>query len=123
MVRFDRLRGICNARDKEFVTALGVRGVTSGARQSPTAARQSARRLRQDEGGQHGSVPIAAPIPSPIFGREVGPTLILASSKSPFNLTPADVYFGRAKTVLLERERTRRQTIANRRLQHQLHAA
>jgi putative transposase len=39
------------------------------------------------------------------------------------NLTPADVYFGRAETILLERERIKRQTIANRRLQHQLHAA
>ncbi len=39
------------------------------------------------------------------------------------NLTPADVYFGRAETLLLERERIKRQTIANRRLQHQLHAA
>ena len=32
------------------------------------------------------------------------------------NLTPADVYFGRAETILLERERIKRQTIANRRL-------
>jgi len=39
------------------------------------------------------------------------------------NLTPADVYSGRAEAVLLERERIKRQTIANRRLQHQLHAA
>ncbi len=39
------------------------------------------------------------------------------------NLTPADVYFGRAEAVLLERERIKRQTIANRRLQHQLRAA
>jgi putative transposase len=39
------------------------------------------------------------------------------------NLTPADVYFGRAETVLLERERIKRQTIANRRLHHQLRAA
>ena len=39
------------------------------------------------------------------------------------NLTPADVYFGRAEAVLLERERIKRQTIANRRLQHHLHAA
>ena len=39
------------------------------------------------------------------------------------NLTPADVYFGRAETVLLERERIKRQTIANRRLQHQLRVA
>lgn len=39
------------------------------------------------------------------------------------NLTPADVYFGRAEAVLLERERIKRQTIANRRLQHQLQAA
>jgi putative transposase len=39
------------------------------------------------------------------------------------NLTPADVYFGRTEHVLLERERIKRQTIANRRLQHQLHGA
>ena len=39
------------------------------------------------------------------------------------NLTPADVYFGRAEAILLERERIKRQTIANRRLQHQLRAA
>jgi putative transposase len=38
------------------------------------------------------------------------------------NLTPADVYFGR-KTVLLQRERIKRQTIAQRRLQHTRQAA
>ena len=38
------------------------------------------------------------------------------------NLTPADVYFGRAEAILLERERIKRQTIASRRLQHQLRA-
>ena len=38
------------------------------------------------------------------------------------NLTPADVYSGQAKTIRLERERIKRQTIANRRLQHQLQA-
>jgi putative transposase len=39
------------------------------------------------------------------------------------NLTPADVYFGRAQTILAERERIKRMTIASRRLQHQLQAA
>jgi putative transposase len=40
------------------------------------------------------------------------------------NLTPADVYFGRAETILVERERIKRATtIANRRLQHQLQSA
>jgi hypothetical protein len=39
------------------------------------------------------------------------------------NLTPADVYFGRAKTILTERQRIKRETIANRRLQHRLQAA
>jgi hypothetical protein len=34
------------------------------------------------------------------------------------NLTPADVYFGRAQTILMERERIKRDTIRNRRLQH-----
>ena len=36
------------------------------------------------------------------------------------NLTPADVYFGRGPTILAARERIKRQTIAERRLQHQL---
>lgn len=39
------------------------------------------------------------------------------------NLTPADVYFGRAESILAERERIKRVTIANRRLQHRLQAA
>ena len=39
------------------------------------------------------------------------------------NLTPADVYFGRGQAILAERERIKRQTIANRRLQHQSQAA
>jgi RNA-directed DNA polymerase len=39
------------------------------------------------------------------------------------NLTPADVYFGRVETILAERQRIKRDTIANRRLQHQLQAA
>ena len=39
------------------------------------------------------------------------------------NLTPADVYFGRAETIVAERERIKRATISNRRLQHQLQTA
>ncbi|CCB66498.1 Helix-turn-helix domain-containing protein, Fis-type [Hyphomicrobium sp. MC1] len=39
------------------------------------------------------------------------------------NLTPADVYFGRGQTILLQRERTKRATIRKRRLQHQMKAA
>ena len=39
------------------------------------------------------------------------------------NLTPADVYFGRGQTVLLERERIKRKTFEKRRLQHQRQAA
>jgi transposase InsO family protein len=39
------------------------------------------------------------------------------------NLTPADVYFGRGQTILLQRERIKRQTIAQRRLQHRPQAA
>src|SRR6186713_2757008 len=39
------------------------------------------------------------------------------------NLTPADVYFGRGPSILVERQRIKRQTIANRRLQHRLQAA
>ena len=34
------------------------------------------------------------------------------------NVTPADVYFGRDKVILLERERIKRQTMNTRRLQH-----
>ena len=39
------------------------------------------------------------------------------------NLTPADLYFGRAEAILDERKRIKHDTIANRRLQHQLQAA
>ncbi len=39
------------------------------------------------------------------------------------NLTPADVYFGRGQTILLERERIKRRTIQHRRLMHQQNAA
>jgi putative transposase len=39
------------------------------------------------------------------------------------NLTPADVYFGRGQTILLERERIKRHTIKQRRLNHQAKAA
>ena len=39
------------------------------------------------------------------------------------NLTPADVYFGRGQTILLERERIKRQTMQTRRLIHHRQAA
>jgi putative transposase len=39
------------------------------------------------------------------------------------NLTPADVYFGRGQTISRDRERIKRQTIAQRRLRHQRKAA
>ena len=39
------------------------------------------------------------------------------------NLTPADVYFGRGQTILLQRERIKRRTIAQSRLQHRRQAA
>ena len=39
------------------------------------------------------------------------------------NLTPADVYFGRGQTILLQRERIKRHTITQRRLHHQRQAA
>ncbi|MGQ3279307.1 MAG: transposase, partial [Shinella sp.] len=39
------------------------------------------------------------------------------------NLTPADVYFGRGQAILLERERIKRDTIRQRRLNHHRKAA
>jgi len=39
------------------------------------------------------------------------------------NLTPADVYFGRRQTILLEREKIKRRTLKLRRLQHAKAAA
>ena len=39
------------------------------------------------------------------------------------NLTPADVYFGRGPAILAEREKIKKLTIQNRRLNHQRHAA
>jgi transposase InsO family protein len=45
------------------------------------------------------------------------------SHESLGNLTPADVYFGRGPAILRERERIKRQTLASRRLQHQVQVA
>ena len=39
------------------------------------------------------------------------------------NVTPADAYFGRADTIIKQRERIKRQTIEHRRLQHRKLAA
>ena len=39
------------------------------------------------------------------------------------NLTPADVYFGRGQTILRTRERIKRKTFEQRRLQHRKAAA
>jgi len=39
------------------------------------------------------------------------------------NVTPADAYFGRAATILKQRERIKRKTIEYRRLQHRKLAA
>ena len=39
------------------------------------------------------------------------------------NVTPPDAYFGRAQTILKQRERIKRQTIEHRRLQHRKLAA
>jgi putative transposase len=39
------------------------------------------------------------------------------------NVTPADVYFGRGQSILLERARIKRNTITQRRLLHQKIAA
>jgi putative transposase len=39
------------------------------------------------------------------------------------NLTPADVYFGRGQTILLEREKIKHQTLKTRRLHHRRQAA
>jgi hypothetical protein len=41
----------------------------------------------------------------------------------PSVLNAADVYLGRAETILAERRRIKLATIANRRLQHRLQAA
>lgn len=43
--------------------------------------------------------------------------------KSLKNLTPADVYFGRGQTILLERERIKQNTFKQRRLQYRNQAA
>ena len=42
---------------------------------------------------------------------------------NPKNLTPADVYFGRGQKILNMREMIKRDTIRQRRFQHQMKAA
>jgi hypothetical protein len=39
------------------------------------------------------------------------------------NVTPADVYFGRDKAILKQRERIKRKTLETRRLHHRKNAA
>jgi transposase InsO family protein len=39
------------------------------------------------------------------------------------NLTPADVYFGRAKQILKQREEIKRKTMLKRRLRHETETA
>ena len=39
------------------------------------------------------------------------------------NLTPADVYFGRGESILRNRQRIKRNTLVERRLHYQRHAA
>jgi len=39
------------------------------------------------------------------------------------NVTPANVYFGRDKAILKQRERIKRKTLETRRLHHRKHAA
>jgi putative transposase len=39
------------------------------------------------------------------------------------NVTPADAYYGRAETILRQREKIKKQTIQQRRLQHEKAAA
>ena len=43
--------------------------------------------------------------------------------KSLNNVTPADVYFGRDKAIIRQREKIKKLIIQNRRLQHQKQAA
>ena len=59
-------------------------------------------------------------LPSDRFDQRIARNLIGADAG---HLTPADVYFGRRQTILIERERIKRQTIANRRLLHRRQAA
>ena len=47
----------------------------------------------------------------------------IGSHESLNNVTPADVYFGRDKSIIRERKKIKTMTIKNRRLQHQKQAA
>ncbi len=54
---------------------------------------------------------------------EVADVAVQVQNWSQNNVTPADVYFSRDKAILRERKRIKKQTIQNRRLQHQKQAA
>jgi len=54
---------------------------------------------------------------------ETSSRLFDSTHESLSNLTPADVYFGRGENISLERERIKRSTINQRRLQYANQAA
>src|SRR5216683_3543132 len=58
-----------------------------------------------------------------VFSQPPRPRVMHEALPASNNLIPADAYFGRGQTVLLERERIKRKTIANRRLLHRTQAA
>jgi hypothetical protein len=81
----------------------------------------SHKRLRLLVPKQHGSRAVNQ-LPSQILIAPLADAQQLGHERIAY-LTSADVYFGRGQTILLERERIKRQTIQSRRLMHSRIAA
>ena len=117
---------ICFATSRKISPGMAKADRGMGMTAAPRAIRRP--RARSSAGTRRSRTAFCSRSTSPGDPRSPGRALRRALHHRRYheslqNLTPADVYFGRGQTILLQRERIKRDTIKLRRLQHQLKAA